>query len=883
MTEIVKEAKPREAAVMIVRDKDGRVLAVSRSDGPELALPGGMLNEGETPEQAAIRELREETCLVVTRCWPSCFYNHDEKRWCNAVLDSPTDAGVKVHVFDACGWMNVPAPGDEVERLAWLTPPELLAQAGRFTSQVKKLLDAGCLNSQFNMRSGAGGQSVAMDLAVSQVHVPGAVGRQTEPVTPITPKSPKNTKNLGDLDAAKRNDLPESKFAWPEQRKYPIHDAAHVRNAAARLAQQVKEGKISKSTASKIHKRIAAAGKKFGVDVSASDEQVQVSHPGPLKTRMHLVLDHPEHGHFEVRHMKDGDEFVQHVTLSDEAAKGDEPVWNQIATRGTFRGHGAGEFSLDDSAFDQIIRNFREVDLGQVHFDWEHASEAEPTEGNVPVVGAPAQAWIKDLKKAPEGLYALVKWLEPAKSYIREGKYRFVSPAIRFHAKHPVSGKEIGAQLTSVALTNSPFLRGLQPLAAKDKPMANAVVAPKQMRLAHSPHDAMPLIRQCLGLHDLTTPFEVQERCKALREMCMSADAGGMSSGVPVADYCDKLRDITAVPMGSTMDDMFDAVESMIEAAIAEHEATMHPGQAAMSDANSLMSAEGEEEMVGASDVGASGVGASDVGASDVGASDVGATGGEASNAGGEATLAADAESEEDKAKKAKEMADNASGAGGEATLASATCPDNSSGAGGAATLSGYTLKDRTHTAKGEQTIKLSDEEIMADSIALKDLSTKFTAASAEVAKLTLQLRDRDSKVETLSAENTKILKDLAARDEKDIDNRVQDAFETHKDSQKLTDKHVAQMKVFCKADRKAFDELYPIFRGVKKHLMRDLTGAGHDVASTTNAGAEPPAPAGVQPGETFEDTALRMTLADPNLSMADATAKALKLHASGR
>jgi hypothetical protein len=400
------------------------------------------------------------------------------------------------------------------------------------------------------------------------------------------------------------------------------------------------------------------------------------------------------------------------------------------------------------------------------------------------------------------------------------------------------------------------------------------------MRLAHSPNDAMPLIRQCLGLHDLTTPFEVQERCRSLREMCMSADAGGMSSGVPVADYCDKLRDITAVPMGYTMDDMFDAVESMIEAAIAEHEATMHPGQAAMSDTNSLMNAVGEEEMVGASGSGAAMVGA------------VGASGGEASNCGGEATLAADAESEEEKAKKAKAMADNCSGAGGEATLASATCPDNSSGAGGESTLasagqpsgeealSGYTLKDRTHTAKF---VKLSDEEIMAESIALKDLTAKFKSSEANIATLTLQLNEKQSKNDALVAENAKLLKDMEEQSKAELEARVEDAFETHKDSQKLTADHKSLMLVACKADRKAFDKVYPIFRGPKKHLMRDLTGSGHDVALTSNAGAEPPPVGGVLPGETEEATAIRLTQADPNLSLADAIAKAFKLHSAGR
>jgi hypothetical protein len=39
------------------------------------------------------------------------------------------------------------------------------------------------------------------------------------------------------LDAQHRNDLPDSVFAFPDQRKEPMTDAAHVRNAIARFDQ----------------------------------------------------------------------------------------------------------------------------------------------------------------------------------------------------------------------------------------------------------------------------------------------------------------------------------------------------------------------------------------------------------------------------------------------------------------------------------------------------------------------------------------------------------------------------------------------------------------------------------------------------------------------
>ncbi|MDM8537357.1 NUDIX domain-containing protein [Desulfobacterales bacterium HSG17] len=58
---------PIPAACIIVTDKTGRLLLVKRSVKPKIGLwclPGGFMELGETPEQAALRELKEETGLT---------------------------------------------------------------------------------------------------------------------------------------------------------------------------------------------------------------------------------------------------------------------------------------------------------------------------------------------------------------------------------------------------------------------------------------------------------------------------------------------------------------------------------------------------------------------------------------------------------------------------------------------------------------------------------------------------------------------------------------------------------------------------------------------------------------------------------------------------
>lgn len=70
------------------------------------------------------------------------------------------------------------------------------------------------------------------------------------------------------LSTASRKKLPAGKFALPSKRKYPIHDAAHVRNALARAAQQIKRGGQSAADAHAALPKIRAAAKRMGIGVA---------------------------------------------------------------------------------------------------------------------------------------------------------------------------------------------------------------------------------------------------------------------------------------------------------------------------------------------------------------------------------------------------------------------------------------------------------------------------------------------------------------------------------------------------------------------------------------------------------------------------------------
>ena len=67
------------------------------------------------------------------------------------------------------------------------------------------------------------------------------------------------------LKAAGRNRLDDKTFAFPKQRKEPLENAAHVRNAIARF-NQAKD--VSDADRDAAWKRIKAAAKKHGVEVA---------------------------------------------------------------------------------------------------------------------------------------------------------------------------------------------------------------------------------------------------------------------------------------------------------------------------------------------------------------------------------------------------------------------------------------------------------------------------------------------------------------------------------------------------------------------------------------------------------------------------------------
>ncbi len=92
--------------------RDGRLLAVQRSDNKQWEPPGGVLELGETIEDGLRREVREETGLDVQPVQVTGLYKNMSR-------------GIVAIVFRCTVVGGQLRPSDETRAFAWLTPDEV--------------------------------------------------------------------------------------------------------------------------------------------------------------------------------------------------------------------------------------------------------------------------------------------------------------------------------------------------------------------------------------------------------------------------------------------------------------------------------------------------------------------------------------------------------------------------------------------------------------------------------------------------------------------------------------------------------------------------------------------------------------------------------------
>ena len=119
--------------VIVVAVEDDEIVLVRQSrpgaDGTTLELPAGCLEEGETPEEAAVRELVEE-CGLAAGSW----------RRLGSFWAAPAYSTELVHVFEATELLEVGSPGLDADE-------DLVSERLPLKGVLGELSDAGSLGA----------------------------------------------------------------------------------------------------------------------------------------------------------------------------------------------------------------------------------------------------------------------------------------------------------------------------------------------------------------------------------------------------------------------------------------------------------------------------------------------------------------------------------------------------------------------------------------------------------------------------------------------------------------------------------------------------------------------------------------------------------------
>ena len=151
------------------------------------------------------------------------------------------------------------------------------------------------------------------------------------------------------------------------------------------------------------------------------------------------------------------------ITLADT-----KPVTSsiQVFRTGTFYHPTYGKITITEDTLKNMVKNFNENKPRtptEMVVDYDHLS----IENEEPV-GGEAAGWVKALTNG-SALFAEVEWTDEAANRIRDKKFRFISPEWHMNYPDKESNKTIGPTLLSVALTNRPFLEGMEPVVLSDE------------------------------------------------------------------------------------------------------------------------------------------------------------------------------------------------------------------------------------------------------------------------------------------------------------------------------------------------------------------------------------------------------------------------------
>lgn len=268
----------------------------------------------------------------------------------------------------------------------------------------------------------------------------------------------------------------------------------------------------------------------------------------------------------------------------------DGPKWVQVTREGNFPGYlgGMKPFAFTRVHLDEMVANLKANPAyvagatgaagtaPVIPWDFNHASEADPTSGDLPVNGAPSQGWTMDMevRTGTDGtaeLWALTKFNDIARAYVRAGQYLWASVAVAFNAVDQESGQNIGTIVTSIALTNTPFIEGMSKLVASRQGV-DAVEARRMFfEAARDASEAISMMREMFALPETSGAADVMAQVAIVQQWL---ESGTAPIGTNPEELVGNLRIILNLPTLTSQAEVLQAASTSIQALLAEQAAS---------------------------------------------------------------------------------------------------------------------------------------------------------------------------------------------------------------------------------------------------------------------------------------------------------------------
>lgn len=146
--------------------------------------------------------------------------------------------------------------------------------------------------------------------------------------------------------------------------------------------------------------------------------------------------------------------LVDLTKFLDKFSEEEQATWIQAMPLGEWKHPVYGDIKVDIPRATRMAANVNAGVRGQdLDINYDHNK-----------LTTEAAGWVKKAEARSDGLWVLVEWTQEAFSKIKSKAFRYFSPEFSDEWEHPATKQKFQDVLWGGALTNRPFLKGIQPL-----------------------------------------------------------------------------------------------------------------------------------------------------------------------------------------------------------------------------------------------------------------------------------------------------------------------------------------------------------------------------------------------------------------------------------